>query len=105
LIIHQYDNNFCFDNPSGFEERMSNMQTLTAAEEELYSTAQDVPEKVAELEKSMEGMMAGGHLTKAELAAMTKDLEEKEEQLQVLIATAQSAGKNTEKQEAGLVSA
>jgi hypothetical protein len=78
---------FC-DNSSGFEERMSNMQTLTAAEEELYSTAQDVPEKVAELEKSMEGMMAGGHLTKAELAAMIKDLQEKEEHLQTLIATA-----------------
>ena len=34
---------------------------------------------------------------------MIKDLQEKEEQLQVLIATAQSAGKNTDKQEAGLV--
>ena len=44
---------------AGFEERMTNMQALTAAEEELYNTAQDVPEKVAELEKSMEGMMAG----------------------------------------------
>ena len=30
----------------GFEERMTNMQPLTAAEEELYNTAQDVPEKV-----------------------------------------------------------
>ena len=46
----------------------------------------------------------GGHLTKAELAAMVKDLQDKEEQLQTLIATAKSAGKKTEKQEAGLVS-
>ena len=30
----------------GFEERMTNMQPLTAAEEELYNTAQEVPEKV-----------------------------------------------------------
>jgi len=30
----------------GFEERMTNMQSLTAAEEELYNTAQDVPDKV-----------------------------------------------------------
>ena len=43
----------------GFEERMTNMQPLTAAEEELYNTAQDVAEKVAELEKSLEGMMGG----------------------------------------------
>ena len=31
---------------AGFEERMTNMQPLSAAEEELYNTAQDVPEKV-----------------------------------------------------------
>jgi hypothetical protein len=51
------------------------------------SGAQDVPKKVAELDKSME-RMGGGHLRNAELAAMIKDLQEKEEHLQTLIATA-----------------
>ena len=31
---------------TGFEERMTNMKPLTTAEEELYNTAQEVPEKV-----------------------------------------------------------
>ena len=87
---------------AGFEERMTNMQALTAAEEELYNTAQEVPEKVAELEKSMEGMMAGGHLTKAEIDTMVQDLQDKEAQLQGMIASAKEAGKKTDKQEAGL---
>ena len=50
------------------------MQPLTAAEDELYNTAQEVPEKVSELEKSLEGMMAGGHLTRSELDVMIKEL-------------------------------
>jgi len=45
--------------------------------------------QVTELEKSLEGMMSGGHLTKTELEAMIKDLKEKEDQLTLLIATAQ----------------
>jgi len=57
------------------------------------SGAQDVPKKVAELDKSME-RIGGGHLTNAELAAMIEDLQEKEEHLHTLIAT---AGEDKEK--------
>jgi hypothetical protein len=53
-----------------------------------------VPGEVAELETSKEGMMGGGHLTKAEFAAMIQDLQEKEEQLKTFIAT---AGEDREK--------
>ncbi|EKX47700.1 hypothetical protein GUITHDRAFT_137444 [Guillardia theta CCMP2712] len=49
---------------AGFEEKMSKMEQLTASEDELYNTAQDVPGKVSELEKQLEGMMTGQHLTR-----------------------------------------
>jgi hypothetical protein len=46
---------------AGFEERMTNMQPLTPQEDELYNSAQSLPEKAAELEAQLEGMMSGGY--------------------------------------------
>jgi hypothetical protein len=65
----------------GFEERMTNMQPLTKEEDELYNSAQQLQEKVAELEKQLEGMTEGGHLTKTEIATMVADLNEKIQQV------------------------
>ncbi len=61
----------------GFEERMTNMQPLSKEEDELYNSAQFLPEKVAELEKQLEGMVEGGHLTKTEISTLISDLNDK----------------------------
>jgi hypothetical protein len=39
---------------TSFEERMTNMQQLSKDEDELYNSAQDLPEKIAQLEKQLE---------------------------------------------------
>lgn len=44
---------------TSFEERMTNMQQLSKDEDELYNSAQDLPEKIAQLEKQLE---VGHHL-------------------------------------------
>lgn len=64
----------------GFEERMSNLQPLTKEEDELYNSGQFLHEKIAEVEKQLEGMVEGGHLTKAEISVMTTELSEKLQQ-------------------------
>lgn len=84
---------------ASFEERMTNMQQLSKDEDELYNSAQFLPEKIADLEKQLEGMMAGGHLTKSEMDNMIRDFSEKLLQLEEVITKQMKAGKAVEKLE------
>jgi len=85
---------------TSFEERMTNMQQLSKDEDELYNSAQDLPEKIAQLEKQLEGMMTGGHLTRSEMDNMIRDFSEKLVQVEDMVDKAKASGKGTDKLEA-----
>ena len=76
-----------------FEERMTKMQPLSKEENELYNTAQLLPEKVQELEKQLEGMVEGGHLTKTEVSNMITELNDKLQLVDSMIEKQKEAGK------------